>query len=233
MRSSSSGPSASFICSHSPTVRPSAKLWSAEMLTAIDLGLRSLHEPREQPPLIHAPQFGLLRRRGGLLAAIGLVEPALRRAAERQPFDALLTAAVEEDVDRAAARRERRGRDEAPEHRILVVLAHRHHPHVDAVRAHHGRQVHLETLLEPRLLDRRLLPERAERPGGRVRAGLLRGAACGERREQHRGKDDTAVTAEPVAHGRILLSDHGATTEILAVAASAATKLIRSKRSGV
>jgi hypothetical protein len=66
-----------------------------------------------------------------------------------------------EEVDGAPPRREGRRRDEGAEHRILVVLAHRHHPRIDAVPAHDRRQHGRQPLGQPPLLARGLVAQRA------------------------------------------------------------------------
>ena len=115
---------------------------------------------------------------GGLRRADRRVDAALRRAAQREPLDRLRRTAcasrgarIEEDVDRPPPRGERRRRHDRREHRILVVLAHRHDPHPDAVLLHQRGQHGVHPLLEPALLQIGLLAQRAERP---IRLDLLR-----------------------------------------------------------
>ena len=94
---------------------------------------------------------------------------ALRRPAERDAFDARDgrrrsrgRTLVEEDVDRAAPGRKRLGSRDGGEDGVLAVLAHRDDPEIDAMLAHQRRQERVETLLQPLLLHRRLLAQRAE-----------------------------------------------------------------------
>ena len=100
-------------------------------------------------------------------------------------------AAIEEDVDRPPPRREGRRRHDRREHRILVVLAHRHDPHVDPVRAHERRQHEVHPLLQPSLLDLGLLAEGAEGTWRRLRRD-------GERDESGQQQDANAAHAYSV-----------------------------------
>ena len=193
MRAAYVGPSASVMPSYSPCVMPSAKCQVREALTAIRFGCRSstaaLSTCHWSSPhssavrsLLRLPAAGAST---GLGAADGLVHAALVGAAERDALHAL-GAAIEEHVDRAAARGERGGRDERAEDRVLVVLAHRDDPHVHAVLAHERRQRAVHALLEPALLHHRLFAQRAEgaqriarghgAPGGRGDGAAARGA---------------------------------------------------------
>ena len=183
----------------SPLDSPSEKANTVERLMPMTFGLRSSTHGLERQPLVVAPQFGLLAaadvaggRRG---RAAGVEDPALRGAAQRDAFDAASPrpalpaggAAVEEDVDRAAPGREGLGRDDGGEDRVLVVLAHRHHPHVDAVVAHQPGQEGVEPLAQPRLLHRRLLAQGAEGPLGRHLGG-------GRHRRGHEHEDPADAT---------------------------------------
>ena len=125
------------------------------------LRLSLFDELTQEIPLRLAHQLGSPADRGvdGLARVICLVQPALRRAAEGQPVHAPFGTPIVEHVNRAATREERRRRDELPEGRVLVVVAHRDHPHRHAVLAHQPREHRVEVVAQPFLLQG--LPARA------------------------------------------------------------------------
>src|SRR5262249_22535583 len=152
--------------------------------------------------------------RRGLRRRPGVEAPALGGAAERDALDArrrrLLAgrhALVEEDVDGAAASGERLGRDDRREHRVLVVLAHRDHPHVDAVFAHQRREKRVEPLLQPLLLQSGLIAERSERAVGRRQCPwrkpiLRRGERRKPQEKEHERLSRHATNCRRIARGR-------------------------------
>ena len=99
----------------------------------------------QQLPLLVAPQLGLASAdrsaaSHGPRGRTRLEHAALRRATERESLDARSVhgraggrALVEEHVDGAPTSREGLRRDNRGEDGVLVVLAHRHDPEVDAV----------------------------------------------------------------------------------------------------
>ncbi len=129
---------------YSPGERPSAKAKVRDMSMAMTSGWRSSITVLQHLPLLGAPQLGLRASTAARVhlraarAAPGNTPPCVPppSASRSTPCSG---PAVEEDVDGAPARGEGRGRHERREHRVLVVLAHRHHPHVDAVLAHQRR----------------------------------------------------------------------------------------------
>ncbi len=187
--------------SSSPLERPSEKANTVERLMPIRFGLRSSttatsachcsspHSSAWRP----RPDVSGRRLRG----AARLEDAALRRATECDPLDARgrrrLTrgrALVEEHVDRAAPRGERLRRRDREEDGILVVLAHRHDPQVDAVLAQEPGQEAVEPLLQPLLLQLRLLAQRAERALDRRLRRRCHGeedaeGECGDSSESH------------------------------------------------
>ena len=134
--------------SSSPLERPSVNANTRRPVDADDLRLALLDHLLERPATARRPRA----RPGGRAAgrrppASSTCAPRRRRPATcRRARCARRTASptgavrggalVEEHVDRPPARGERLGRDDRREHRVLVVLAHRHDPHVDAVLAH-------------------------------------------------------------------------------------------------
>ena len=132
------------------------------------------HDLGEHPPLAGAPELGALAGRRRQLRPVGRVQAAHRAATQRDTLHAVGLPPVEEDVDCAPPRGEARRRDQGAEDWVFVVLPHRDDPHVDAVVAHHLRQVHLEPFPQPGLLHRRLLPQRPERAGRHVGRRRLR-----------------------------------------------------------
>ena len=156
------------------------------------LRLPLLDDLLEDVPLLVPPELGLPvggpaaggGGRHGLHATHRLEHVPLRRAAERNALDPGRPA-IEEHIDRAPARGERRGRRNGGEDGVFVVLAHRHHPHVHALAPHERGERAFHAELEPLLLFERLLAQRAEgaeRVGGRGSGG----AGAGGGRRDHR-----------------------------------------------
>ena len=108
-----------------------------------------IHQFLQREPLRFAVDFFVV---GGGISIHG-VQPAVGFAAEGKPFHAFFCAAVKEDVDGGAPRREDSGRDQREENRIFGVFATGDNPHLRVVLAHECRQMAFEAKLEPLLLD--------------------------------------------------------------------------------
>ena len=146
--------------SSSPLDRPSEKAKTVERLMPITCGLRSsmtvlstchCSSPQSSAcwPRPTAARRPCVERRASNTPPCDVPPSAIRSTHDAARRRAGRGARVEEHVDRAAPRGERLGRGERGEHRVLVVLAHRHDPHVDAVLAHQRRQEGVEALLQP------------------------------------------------------------------------------------
>ena len=108
----------------------------------------------------------------GPLIGFGLGIPGARDASDvvaghRQPLDALLRTAVEEEEHGAAPGREPGVGQHGADDRILVVFPRRDDPQVHAVAPHDLRQHGLEPDLEPAVHERRALPHGKD-GGGRL-----------------------------------------------------------------
>ena len=151
-------PSAALMPCSSPLERPSENANTVERSMPITLGLRSSMTVLERLPLLIAPELRLLtapdvagRRLG---RAPRLEDAPLRRAAERDPLDARRGGRSRRSPRTcrrrrrscAAARANVSGAVIAGNTGILVVLAHRHDPQVDAVLAHQRRKERVQAL---------------------------------------------------------------------------------------
>ena len=118
-----------------------------------DVGLAFLDDLTEHAPLRVEIELSAWIVR----LTYGDIRAALIAATEREPFDSLVGAAIVKDENRTAPSGKPRGRDQRAEHRVLVVFAHLHDPHIDVVFAHETLQYGFEPLYEPLLTDLHLL----------------------------------------------------------------------------
>ncbi len=118
-----------------------------------------------------------------------------RIAADGELLDALLCAAVVKHQDGRASRRKHGRRHEARVHRVLVVLAVDHQPHVDAGLAHQLRQQVGEAVVEHAVdcIDPLALRQNRQRPVGHdsliPRCGVFRLSERARGQERHGARD--------------------------------------------
>ena len=124
---------------------------------ADDLGIALLDEFPQAVPLLVV---------GG---GHDLEEPVIVEAPHRQAIDG--AAPLAEHQDGAASRRVRGQRRHRTKHGVVVVLARHDDPHVDLLALHQRREHGIESLLNPRLDERRLLAVR-QHPIARIGRGL-------------------------------------------------------------
>ena len=113
----------------------------------------------QQLPLRLAINFAI----GRVGIPIDGIQTAIGIAAECEPLQRLVRAAIVEHIDGGAARSKHRGRNQRKERWILGILAAGDNPHLRSMLPHENRQIAFQPQPEPLLLDASLIAQRRKR----------------------------------------------------------------------